>query len=676
MTSIQHLFFWDTETALIAPGLNAPPMSCMSACFEEGNASLLHWTEAGAYFEKILDDAAIGIVGANIAFDLAVMAANFPLLLPKIFRAFDQDRVFDVLIRQKLIDIGDGSYPWFRTSSGVTIRRRYDLDSVTRRHSEMRLDKDDAVRRTYGPLRNVPLSMWPPAHIKYAAEDALATRACFFGQSRKNPALLVDQHNQCKYDFALRLMSTWGLRTDESAVVELERNTVARYEAIKTQLVAEGLVREDGSRDTKRAKDRMMLACGFQHGASHDAKAKKFSYESIPTLSQKKMHLTDSGDVSLSADACDDSEDPILQLYGEYGEQKSVLSKDVKALMNGVHFPLHTHFGMAASGRSTSSNPNVQNWRRLPGIREAFRPRKGRVYAQADVEGLELATLAQACYEILGYSKLGDAINSGIDVHTDLASSILNVTYEEAIRRKKLGNTPHVKVALDFEQKHARLPEYHEVNLSEAQWQDYQHYSRFVDARQAAKVANFGFPGGLGIKNMILFAKATYGVILSEERCQWLKNLWLTKWSEMTEYFAWINSQIGPDDEAYIEQIRSKRIRGGCSYCAAANTIFQGLGADATKWAAWLIAKECYLDTMSPLYGARPVNYVHDEFIVEVDDNDRAHDAAVRLEQIMVNALRPWIPNVRVAAPPLLMRLWSKNAKAVHNEQGRLIPWS
>ena len=91
----------------------------------------------------------------------------------------------------------------------------------------------------------------------------------------------------------------------------------------------------------------------------------------------------------------------------------------------------------------------------------------------------------------------------------------------------------------------------------------------------------------------------------------------------------------------------------------------------------WAIQKECYVDRSSPLFGCRTVNYIHDEWIIECDDDDRAHDAAIRLEQIIVREVSKWVPNLRVAAPPLLMRYWSKSAKAVHDEKtGRLIPWS
>lgn len=686
--------FWDTETALISPALQAPPITCLQAVEDGGEPFILQWWQVEAYMRARLEDPHTVFVGANVAFDFAVIAANFPDLIPLIFQAYDDDRVECTHIRQKLLDIACGVYRGYLNNKWQWVPFNYNLDSITRRHSEMRLNKDDAIRLTYGALRDVILSAWDEPHIRYALEDALATRECWLGQERqlaKNPhvPLLADQYRQTRADFALRLMSTWGLRTNQEAVDLLERLTHQRYDELEKTLIAEGLVKDNKvkSRDTKAAKARMLEVCGFEEAPSYDKKKKAYVFQPVAGAVQRKMHLTDGGDVSLSAESCKDSEDPLLELYGEFGELKSVLSKDVTALRQGIYWPIHSRFDLAASGRVTSSKPNVQNWRRLPGIREAFRPREGKIYLQADVEGLELCTLAQACIDILGYSKLAEAINAGLDAHTDLACSILCIPYAEGARRRKLASLPHVKQCLRFQQEHSGVKPVQGVHfpeLSAEQWQDFFWYSAFDDARQAAKVANFGFPGGLGVKSMIAFAKATYGVIFDPDPikaqaiCAELKEKWLAKWPEMQAYFAYINSLVQQGDgEATVTQLRSGRIRGGCTYCGAANTFFQGLGADATKAALWEIQKECYVDRTSPLFGCRTVNYIHDEWIIECDDDDRAHDAAIRLEAIIVREVSKWVPNLRVAAPPLLMCYWSKSAKAVHNETtGRLIPWS
>ncbi|MHB8387576.1 MAG: DNA polymerase [Acidiferrobacteraceae bacterium] len=274
------------------------------------------------------------------------------------------------------------------------------------------------------------------------------------------------------------------------------------------------------------------------------------------------------------------------------------------------------------------------------GIRECFIPRPGKVFAQADFSGLELHTLAQVCVTKFGQSHLAQVLNAGLDPHTAFAADILGISYEAAVARKKAGDE-----AVD-------------------------------NARQTAKVANFGFPGGLGAEKLCLFARKTYGVHLTEERAKELKDAWLGRWPEMRLFFQHVGELVDEDTgEALVKQIFSDRLRGGCHYTAACNTYFQGLGADAAKRAAYLVSRACYSQPDSVLYGSRPVNFVHDEVILETDDVPGAHEVAMELGRIMVQGANEFLPDVPARVEPLLARCWSKKAKPVYVE-GRLVPWA
>jgi hypothetical protein len=135
----------------------------------------------------------------------------------------------------------------------------------------------------------------------------------------------------------------WGLRTHKPGVDKLERETLGALAEIEEDLKAAGLVREKGTRNVKAARARMVQAC-----------------QAIG----KPVRLTAKGQVSLDSDACEASEDDLLEDYAELSALKSILSKDIPALSAGTVQPVHTSFGMAASGRTTSSKPNVQNFRR------------------------------------------------------------------------------------------------------------------------------------------------------------------------------------------------------------------------------------------------------------------------------------------------------------------------
>lgn len=248
--------------------------------------------------------------------------------------------------------------------------------------------------------------------------------------------------------------------------------------------------------------------------------------------------------------------------------------------------------------------------------------------------------MAEACIQLVGFSRMAEALNSGRDVHLALAATILKISYEEAEQRKEAGDK-----SVD-------------------------------DARQTAKVANFGFAGGLGAEKFVLFARKAYKVTLTLDEAKKLKREWLATWPEFVEYFK-IHAALALSAGAAgitLTHFFSNRVRGGASYSAACNSRFQGLGADATGNAAFLISEACYVRPESPLFGSRMVNYIHDEFILECA-RERGHDVAHELVRVMVAGAAPYLPHVPATAKPLLSAYWSKEAFPLFDADRRLFPW-
>lgn len=392
----------------------APPIVCAQWCVDDGAAQLM--TARGEFaheggsispptsntFPSLLAfwiNQGATLVGHNIAYDLRCFCALDAALLPLVFRAFRETRITDTMWRQKLADIGRGRYRGF-TEHGVFIPLQYDLGSVGGRHG-YKVNKDDPWRLHYDLLADVPLASWPDFQatvpklkddepvldaagapvlvtlqgvdaIKYALGDPIATRAAFVGQAQRyEPALLVDEFNQARKFWGLGLAECWGIRTSLRGVLSLERGALERVTELGELLsepedatAADGepgaaLVRPDGTRDTKAAKHRMRQACAENHIPLRMTKGGK---KGIP-------------DVCLDSDACDGSGDPLLEAYAEYSSMKKVLTNDVVALRRGVVVPIHAHFNLAETGRTTCAKPNLQNPRRLAGVRETFVPR-------------------------------------------------------------------------------------------------------------------------------------------------------------------------------------------------------------------------------------------------------------------------------------------------------------
>jgi hypothetical protein len=195
---------------------------------------------------------------------------------------------------------------------------------------------------------------------------------------------------------------------------------------------------------------------------------------------------------------------------------------------------------------------------------------------------------------------------------------------------------------------------------------------------------NFGYPGGLGAAKFVEYARAGYGVILSETEARRRKEEWYRKWPEMRLYHQLFSSMALGDAEFDVVQPGSGRVRGKCFYTAACNTIFQGRAADGAKRAGWYLAQECYLGygklwpddgrARSPLYGSRPVLFVHDEFILEVPETT-AHEATLRQSEVMVAGMKEVVPDVKVGTEYAIARRWYKGAGAAYDENKRLVPW-
>lgn len=362
--------FFDTETHCFSPGNQAPRVVCMQWCLNDEDAVittsggeamcptdspefqsatrpyawtipqlLRRWLERGET-----------LVGHNVAYDLACLVSDYPDLTPLVWQAYREDRIHDTMHRQKLADIGRGRY---RT-------RRYDLGSVSQIHGGPQLNKDDPWRTRYAELEHVPLADWPEEAIQYALLDAEATRAAYLGQeARYDPELLVDACSQARKFWALQLASVWGIRTSARGVASLREGVEKRIEQLKGLLVESGLLRPNGTRDTKAAKAHMVAVC---------------EELGVPVA------MTDGGkkgpDVSLSSDACDATEDELLKAYTEYSSMAKTLSTDVPMLERGLVMPLHSHFDLVESGRTSSAKPNIQNIKRNGlAIRECFVPR-------------------------------------------------------------------------------------------------------------------------------------------------------------------------------------------------------------------------------------------------------------------------------------------------------------
>lgn len=631
--SVRNVLVLDNETELITDELPAPPLVCVGFC-DARDYHLFHVNDAYRLVRAALESDRL-LVGHNVAYDMVGYCAQWPDLMPLVVAAYDADRVTDTMLREKLIDIANGAY-----FDGI----EYPLDALAKQRCGLHLMKGEWQLR-FAELKPYPIEQWPQAAKDYLISDVVSTFAVHRDQER-DAHWLADQYRQARAAFVFELISAWGLHTDAIAVREYRTQLETKFKTIAEEMVREGLMRRESHRKKATGLVETKLVRTTKAVQARVTEAYEKSGREAPRTSPSSKYPD--GQVCTDADTCERSRDPVLKDYAELSSTSTLLSTYVPLLERGTSTPLHVHFtSLLVTGR-TSSSPNVQNLPTDQGVRECFVPRPGYVYIVSDYAGIELRTWAQICYSLFGQSKLREALNSGVDPHTKIASRILGVSYEEAVRAYKADRKGIVY-----------LP------------------------RQAGKAGNFGFMGGAGYDTWREYARTAYKVdVPRDDPCapidaKRVKMFWREEWSEAQLYHDWIAQQCeARGGLALIEQAYVKRFRGGCRFTEAANTLFQGLAADLGKRALWLVMKACYVTPSSPLHDSRIVNFVHDEIVTETPDTPNAHYAAMEQERLMLDAAKEFLPDItNIECETYLARRWSKAGMPVKDENRRLVPW-
>ena len=136
------------------------------------------------------------------------------------------------------------------------------------------------------------------------------------------------------------------------------------------------------------------------------------------------------------------SKHPIVEKVLEYRGLKKLLTTYVEALpllVDKKTGRIHTSFNqaVAATGRLSSNNPNLQNipMRDARGreIRKAFVPEKGHIFFSADYSQIELRLIAHLSRD---KGMIGDFL-SGNDIHAATASKIFKVDIKDVTREMR-----------------------------------------------------------------------------------------------------------------------------------------------------------------------------------------------------------------------------------------------
>lgn len=609
---------------------------------------------------------------------------------------------------------------------------------------------DEPWRLRYCQLDGIPIRSWPARAVEYAVEDAAWSWRVICKQVLPNEGVtsedydaistdlggVVDEVRQARAAFALSLIAAWGPRADAERVAlwdaevtpyvdiaqALGRGNLpgaqeairalrepleaalaaadtdpARHAAeealedfdetfgavldldlypgvpwIRTVVKKDGTKHKDDGTGDKKALMGRVAAAYRTRGVS-------------PPLTEKGQErardgATDEtllGYVSTAEDTLVESGDVLLVAFAACMSAVKMKNQYVPLLWQAVNAPFTTYFNaLMATGR-TSGSDGMQQPPRKGRYRESFVARPGKVLASVDYSQVELCALGQLWLWLFGESDMADAINAGLDLHV-----VFGLLYDKLAAALDAEGFE----ADDFEGRYARAMQAKENKKDPLA-------KILKDARQWAKAGNFGFGGGMGAKAQVVAAKASYGVILTEEQAEIQKGSWVSRWRQAALWFSRASTLTkNHNRETTVRHYVSGRVRAACDYSTSMNTLFQGLTADGAKMAMFALICVCYLGPDSPatkttfaplgldpadfgvLWGVRIWNFIHDEFLYE-GDAATGHLWAPAASRIQVAAMKVFIPDVAIEAPPALMTRWLKAAEPKYDADGKLVPW-
>jgi hypothetical protein len=558
---------------------------------------------------------------------MAVALAWIPEAADCIWEAYEADRVLDLGVFERITEI-----------QGLTQRKELSLDRIGQTYGVPALDKGDKddpnrVQVTYGQYLDRPLSEYSPAHLEYVRADGVASYTTFERQLKRwgpkscgGPGLvsLADVAFLSRKQFWLQLVRNYGMRTSPENVGKLRLECEKALKKLRADAMLVGFLKPDGTRNMKAIRAHVSEAYDGHPPMTQAQKGRKSSKPFVPKISTARVTLEESGD-------------PILESFADFGEWSAVENKDLKFLIEGTRVPIHTKFGIADTTRITSARPNLTNLRKAEGIRECFEPRPGHCFVAGDHIGMELVTFAQLCVSKLGLWDMASSINSGTDRHCLVAADILGISYAQAIARKKAGD-----------------PELDTM-------------------RNVAKIVNFGRQGFMGAKTLRLQAKTIYGIDKSLAFWQEVVGAWERTNPDGVAYLNWIKRMPADANGRGPVQIPGSGImRMAPTICSRANTGFQALGAWIEAYVGWLLMRATHTPG-NPLHNCPMVLFVHDEFVHETPI-ERRTAAAAELRRIMVEGAKKFLPDVQIQAEVTAMAYYSKKAKAKYLD-GELQIW-
>lgn len=395
----QERISFDTETT--GTDANLADLVGLSFAIKPGEGYYIPLPENRAITQAILEEfrpvfesEKIIKIGQNIKYDMLVL---------KWYNIQVKGKLFDTMLAHYLID------PDTRHNMDVLSENYlgYTPISIT--------TLIGAKGKNQGTMRDVPVE----AVVDYAAEDADVTL-----QLANVFEPMLGERNAAKLAEEIENPLIYVLADIEKEGVRIDIETLNAYSVELQQEItkAEASVYEKAGLKFNLASPKQLGEVLFDH-LKLDPKAKK---------TKTGQYQTGEDVLNLLAHKSDIVKD-ILD-FRQLQKLKSTYVDALPLLVNPKTGRVHTSFNqaVAATGRLSSNNPNLQNipirTERGREVRKAFIPRnEDHVLLSADYSQIELRIIAEISKE----ENMLEAFNKGIDIHTATAAKVYGISIEE-----------------------------------------------------------------------------------------------------------------------------------------------------------------------------------------------------------------------------------------------------
>jgi DNA polymerase-1 len=347
-----------------------------------------------AEFKPVLEDENIVKIGQNIKYDILIL---------KWYGVSVKGRLFDTMLAHYLIDPDT----------------RHNMDVLSENYLNYTPISITALigskGKSQGNMRDVPAEKV----VDYAAEDADVTL-----QLADVFTPLLKDLNAEKLATEVENPLVYVLADIEFEGVRIDMDTLINYS-------------KELELDIRKFEQNVYDKCGVKFNLASPKQLGEVLFDKLqldPKAKKTKTGQYQTGeDVLLALAHKSDIVQDILD-FRQLQKLKSTYVDALPLLVNPKTGRVHTSFNqaVAATGRLSSNNPNLQNipirTERGREVRKAFIPRdENHILLSADYSQIELRIIAEISKE----ENMLEAFNKGIDIHTATAAKVYGVSIEE-----------------------------------------------------------------------------------------------------------------------------------------------------------------------------------------------------------------------------------------------------